>query len=69
MATFFVDIQRACCHTEHLLQGFDLMMKGLAKWVVSPSHHLITQIGINLWTILYPMKYRKPIIWTLMHIP
>ncbi len=65
---FFVNVQRACCHMEQLVQGLDLMLKGLARWVVNPSNHLVTRTGINLRMILHPMKYRKPIIWTPMHI-
>jgi len=66
---FFVNVQRTCCHMEQLVQGLDLMLKGLARWVVNPSNHLVTWIGINLRMILHPMKYHKPIIWTPMHIP
>ncbi len=51
---FLVDIQITYCHIEQLVQWPDLMLKGLARWVVSPSHHLITQIGTNLWTLLHP---------------
>jgi hypothetical protein len=44
------------------------MLKGLTRWVISPSHHLITQIGIDLWVLPHPMKYHKPIIWTSTNI-
>jgi hypothetical protein len=38
------------------------MLKGLAVQVASPSHHFVTQVGTNLWTLFHPMKYHKPTI-------
>jgi hypothetical protein len=35
------------------------MLKGLARWLVSPSHHLVTQTIIDLWVLPHPMKYHK----------
>jgi hypothetical protein len=61
-ATSFINIQKTCCHTKQLVQWLDLMLKGLARWVVSPSHHLVTQIGTNLRVLFHPMKYCKPIV-------
>jgi hypothetical protein len=59
---FLVDIQKTCCHTEQLVQWLDLMLKGMVVWRTNPSHHLVTQIKINLWMLFHPMKYCKPIV-------
>jgi hypothetical protein len=64
----FVNVQKPYCHIEQLVQWFDLILKGLARWITSLSHHLIAQTRTNLWTLLHLMKYCKPTIWISMHI-
>jgi hypothetical protein len=51
----FVDVCKVCYHIEQLVQWVNLMLKGLAWWVSSLSHHLITQIRINLWMLFHLM--------------
>jgi len=66
---FLVDVLRTCYHIEQLMQWPNLMLKGLARWVVTFLHHFIIQIKTDLWMLVHPMKYYKPTFRTLMHIP
>ncbi len=66
---FLVDIRKTCCHIKQLVKWLDSALKGLARWVISPPHHFVTQTKTNLWAMPHLMKYRKPTIWISIHIP
>jgi hypothetical protein len=40
------------------------------RWVLSFSHHFVTQTRTDLWTLLHLVKYYKPIyeLWCIYHI-